>query len=147
MDRESARLEFRRSFRIIRFGCDDIDTTRYIWGKITLPNGYKWKDAITFRDNEYDFPRIDFLIVAPDLAIKFCPSRFFKHIFPSQKPIFLTIRNFKQITADKVINDLCGYDSVERMFTSYFFPLGRHFDDGILTIWDNLKGDVFHAQN
>ena len=41
----------------------------------------------------------------------------------------------------KVLCDICGYDREDRLFVPYMYPLGRHFEDGILTIWHDKKGE------
>lgn len=92
---------------------------RYRWGEIKLPQGYKWKDAQTFTDREYYYPRIDILPIGQELVIRFKPS------LRRLKTYYLTIKDYKELTALQVINDVCGY------------ALGRHFEDGILTVWRN----------
>ena len=115
-------------------GRDDVDHERYHWGTVKLPKGFSWKDARTFKDSNYDFSRIDFLIMDVDLVIRFSPSRFLQQKYHQPK-LYLTIRNFRCVRAQKVINDLCGYDKAERITPGGAYPIGAHFEDGILTIW------------
>ena len=115
-------------------GRDDVDHERYHWGKIKFPKGFSWKDVRTFRDLERDFPRVDFLIVNTDLVVRFTPIRTIQQIFHQPK-LYLTIRNFRELRAQKVLNDLCGYDKAERIIPGGAYPMGAHFEDGIWTIW------------
>ena len=114
-------------------GRDDVDHERYHWGAVKIPKGFTWRDARTFKERDRDFSRADFLIVYTDLVIRFCPSKFLQKYH--QPKLYLTIRNFRGMRAQKVINDLCGYDKAERIIPCGAYPMGAHFNDGILTIW------------
>ncbi len=77
---------------------------------------------------------MDFLIVNTDLIVRFTPARFFQQKYHQPK-LYLTIRNFRELRAQKVLNDLCGYDKLERIIPGETYPMGTHFEDGIWTIW------------
>ena len=74
------------------------------------------------------------MIVNTDLVIRFSPSRFLQQTYHQPK-IYLTIRNFRELRAHEVINVLYGYDKLERIIPGETYPMGRHFEDGILLIW------------
>ena len=133
--------------QIIRLGREDIDPKRYRWGKVNLPDGYKWKDAHTFRSREYLFPRIEFLKIGTDLVIKFIPCRYLKRKFPDQQAIYLTIQNYHELSASRVICDLCGYDKEERLFLPPLYPLGRHFEEGVLITWHDKNWEDDGKEN
>ena len=69
-----------------------------------------------------------------DLIVRFTPARFFQQTYHQPK-MYLTIRNFRYLRAHKVLNDLCGYDSEDRLIPGETYPMGAHFEDGVLTIW------------
>ena len=74
------------------------------------------------------------MIMDTDLVVRFTPQRFLQRIYHQPK-LYLTIRNFRELRAQKVINDLCGYDKAERIIPGETYPMGYHFEDGIWTIW------------
>ncbi len=119
---------------IPHLGRCDVDHERYHWSTVKLPKGFTWRDARTFKDLDRDFPRVDFLIVNTDLIVRFTPARFFQQKYHQPK-LYLTIRNFRELRAQKVLNDLCGYDKLERIIPGETYPMGMHFEDGIWTIW------------
>ncbi len=74
------------------------------------------------------------MIVDTDLVVRFTPRRFLQQEY-NQPKLYLTIRNFRELKAQKVLNDLCGYDNVDRLIPGECYPMGKHFEEGILTIW------------
>ena len=103
-----------------RLGNPELDTQRYLWQKVKLPQGKSWsKDAKFFKDKSYDASTIYFFDNAPDLYVRFvfkrgrrCEyvySKEFKRtvcaIF-KQSALYLTIKNYAELTALEVLNDL-----------------------------------------
>lgn len=118
-------------------------SSRYSWGAVKLPKGKSWNnDAIHFRDTEYVFSKISLYDAKPDLYLKFYPvrGRNFEYrylesekrtcqLYFKQHALYLTIRNYAEITAFQVINDFRSPVTGD--------SLGRHFEDGILTFWQS----------
>ena len=111
---------------------DLLDNSRYQWTKAKVP---KNKESENFKDNEFTFNVINFYDFEPDLLIRFKPrkNRFLfwegaKLFFVKQSPIFLTVRNYRELTALDILHDLyngCEHDA----------PLGRHFEDGLFAFY------------
>ena len=74
------------------------------------------------------------MIVNTDVIVRFTPTRYFQQVLHQPK-LYLTIRNFRELKAQKVLNDLCGYDKAERIIPGEVYPMGYNFEDGIRTIW------------
>ena len=125
-----------------KLGNPDLDTQRYLWGKVKLPQGKSWKeDAKCFKDKSYEASTIYFFDNAPDLYVRFVfkRGRRYEYVYSKefkrtvcaifkQSTLYLTIKNYVELTALEVLNDLYkGCNSL--------YPLGRHFEDGILLFW------------
>ena len=107
-----------------------LNPDRYLTSPIKLPKGKKWaKDADVFKDKEYLFSTIYFYDADPDLYIHFRSHNGKRHQY-------LTIKNYACLTVHDVISDL--YSAFNYRDT---YPLGRHFEDGILKFWK--KKDFF----
>lgn len=123
-----------------------IDSERYIWGKVKLPAGRTWKkDAEHFKDKEYVFSQISFYDKAPDLYVKFTPSKGYNSFYAyseeskhvvwymfKQRVLYLTIKRYAELTGFQVMNDLGGIG-----------VLGRHFEEGILSFWQTHKLAIY----
>ena len=129
-----------------KLGNPELDTQRYLWRKVKLPQGKSWsKNAKCFIDKSYNASRIYFFDNAPDLYIRFVFARGRRHEYVysqkfnctvyaifKQSTLYLTIKNYAELTALDVLNDLYrGCDSL--------YPLGRHFEDGIFSFWKEHK--------
>ena len=118
-----------------------LDSKRYVWCAVKMPKGKSWeKDAIHFRDNGYVFSKISFFDNTSNLYVRFTPSRglngFLAHSEKynrvvwyayKQSVLYLTIKNYAEISACQVLNDIWDSTSGE--------GLGRHFEEGILNFW------------
>ena len=107
-----------------------LDKSRYQWQQVKVP-----KECMTFKDNEFTMNIISFYDASPDLYVRFKSSkgryRFYRgadYLFIRQAPIYLTIRNYRDLTALEILHDL--YSGSE---TSY--PLGKNFEDGLFAFY------------
>ena len=129
-----------------RLGNLELDTQHYSWGKVKLPQGKTWKkDAKCFKAKDYNASTIYFFDNAPDLYVRFVfgGGRRYEYVYSEtykctvlgyfkQSALYLTIKNYVELTALNVLNDLYkGCNSL--------YPLGRHFEDGILLFWKEHK--------
>lgn len=113
---------------------DDIDLSRYQWCKAKLLAKAIWKEARSYKYDGYDFQRIDFLISNEDLLIRFTPRKYLQTKYKQHK-LYLRIKNFRELSAQEVLNALCGYDRAERIIPGGMYPLGMHFEEGLLDVW------------
>lgn len=71
----------------------------------------------TFTSKDFAYTKIDFYEYEDDIILKFSGYK--------QKPMWMEIREYKNLTANEIINYTVEYD----------MPLGNHFEDGLRSIW------------
>lgn len=92
--------------------------------------GIVWKsdDVLTKTDPGYAYKTIDAAIVGRDLFFRLRGT----NKTNPRKQMFFVIRSFKDYTANEIFTDL-----INRHKGSNPYPLGRHFEDIVRTIWKN----------
>lgn len=117
---------------------DLLDKTRYQWQKVKVP-----QECMTFKDNEFTMNIISFYDADPDLYVRFKSSkgryRFYneksEYVYIKQAPIYLIIRNYKELTALEILHDL--YSGSEKSY-----PLGKNFEDGLFIFYQAHNLDL-----
>ena len=92
--------------------------------------GIVWNadNVITKTDQGYAYKTIDAAIVGKDLFFRFRGT----YKTNPKKQVFFVIRGYKDYTANEIFTDL-----INRHKGSDPYPLGRHFEDIVRTIWKN----------
>ena len=123
-----------------------IDSSRYIWSFKCkkLP----WKDAALFRNKEFTFNIIRFIEDNADLFVKFTPDRgrytyftdpeeYRGHIgfYFKQSALYLTIKDYRDLTA-------CDHLQALYSGARVIYPLGVHFEDGLLNFYQARDLDL-----
>lgn len=90
---------------------------------IVLKPDHKAELKWTFREKDYDFPRIEFTIDGDNMIVTFTPASWLKKLNGTKKQK-LRLKNFRNKLACDILNKYPDF--------------GRHFETGVTTVWRNL---------